>query len=57
MSEMYAMPLLYVGGVNTRKQNMCHAPFISDYSRASKCLLMSTHDVALEQYHIVLIQI
>ena len=29
---------------------VCHAPFISDYSRTSKCLLTSTRDVALEQY-------
>ena len=31
---------------------VCHAPFISDYSRMSKFLLASTRDVALERYHI-----
>ena len=29
---------------------VCHAPFISDYSCASKCLLASIHDVGLERY-------
>ena len=29
---------------------VCHAPFISNYSRASKCLLASTCDIALERY-------
>ena len=29
---------------------MCHAPFISDYSHASKCLLMNTRNIALERY-------
>jgi len=36
--------------VNTRKQNMCHTPLISDYSSVSKCLLASTHDIVLERY-------
>ena len=31
---------------------MCHTPFIIDYSCTSKCLLVSTHSVALERYHI-----
>ena len=34
-----------------------HAPFISDYSRASKYLLMSTRDVALERYRISIINV
>ena len=29
---------------------VCHAPFISIYSRASKCLLASNRDVELERY-------
>jgi len=41
----------FIYGVNTCERNMCHAPFISGYSRVSKGLLVSTCDVALEQYH------
>jgi len=29
---------------------LCHAPFINSYYCASKFLLVSTRDVALEQY-------
>ena len=29
---------------------VCHTPFNSDYSRTSKCLLMSTREIALERY-------
>ena len=35
---------------NTHERNGCHAPLISDYSRASKCLLVRKCDVALERY-------
>jgi len=34
----------------TRISLVCHAPFISDHSRASKFLLASTCDIALEWY-------
>jgi len=37
-------------GVNTHKQNRCHAPWISDYSSASKYLLAPECDVTLERY-------
>jgi len=40
----------FISGLNTRKWNVCHAPFIGYYSRASRCLLASTRNVALEQY-------
>ena len=40
----------FISRANTREQNVCHAPLISDYSSASKCLLASTRDVALEWY-------
>ena len=40
----------FMSGFNTREQNVCHTPFISDYSRVSKCLLASTCIIALEQY-------
>ena len=29
---------------------VCHAPFIIDYCCSSKCLLVNSHDVVLEQY-------
>jgi len=41
----------FISGLNTCKQNVCHTPFISDYSCTSKYLLTSTHDIALERYH------
>ena len=41
---------LTINWVNTRKQNGCHAPLISDYSSASKYLLARKCDVALERY-------
>jgi len=40
----------FISGVNACKRNVCHAPLISDYSSVSKCLLVSTCDVALERY-------
>ena len=41
---------LNINWVNTGKQIGCHAPLISDYSSASKCLLASECDIALGQY-------
>jgi len=38
--------------VNNWEQNMFHAPLIRNYSSTSKCLLVSTHDIALERYSI-----
>ena len=40
-------------GVNTRKQNGCHAPLLSHYSSTSKCLLTRKCDVALKWYCII----
>jgi len=40
-------------GVNTRKQNRCHAPLLSHYSSTSKCLLTRKCDVALKWYCII----
>jgi len=37
----------FISRINTHDRNMSHAPFISNYSRASKCLLVSTRDIAL----------
>ena len=48
--ERNACHASFISAVNICKQNMCHAPFISDYSRVSKCLLVSTHTIALEWY-------
>ena len=36
--------------MNSHKQNGCHAPLISDFSSASKCLLAGECDVVLERY-------
>jgi len=41
---------LTINQENTRKWNVCHAPLISDYSSASKCLFAHECDVALEWY-------
>ena len=37
-------------GVNIREQNGCHAPLFSNYSSASKGLLVGECDVARERY-------
>ena len=37
-------------GVNTREQNKCHAPLISDYASTSKCTLAHGCDVAFDLY-------
>ena len=42
--------LLVYSGVNTHKQNGCHAPLSNDYSSASKCLLTCKCDIAFEWY-------
>jgi len=41
-------------GENTREQNGCHAPLISDYSSVSKCLLVCECDGALKRYRSLL---
>ena len=45
---VYILPVY--SGVNTREQNGCHAPLLSDYSSTSKSLLARKCEVALERY-------